>query len=95
LATRVSPGRGGCGFWFLWRRHRLPAIRGPRLAAPGSFSPSIAYLPLLLGALVVDRIFSPPMNTQDFPPINATLNGTATVLITWGFLLIKSVPKNH
>lgn len=30
------------------------------------------------------------MNVQDIPPLNATLNGIATVLISIGFVLIKS-----
>ncbi len=33
------------------------------------------------------------MTVQDIPPLNATLNGVATVLITTGFVLIKSGRK--
>jgi heme o synthase len=47
----------GCGAWFLWRAAGFLRAEGRDLAARKLFFASIAYLPVLLGALVVDRIF--------------------------------------
>jgi protoheme IX farnesyltransferase len=58
LATRFyASAAGGCGVWFLWRAIGFLQVENRDLAARRLFFASIAYLPLLLGALVVDRIF--------------------------------------
>jgi protoheme IX farnesyltransferase len=49
-----------CGAWFLWRAIRFLRAEGRDLAARKLFLASIAYLPLVLIALVADRmIFTP------------------------------------
>ncbi|HEX2853668.1 MAG TPA: heme o synthase [Opitutaceae bacterium] len=60
LATSVyAAAAAGCGAWFLWRA--LEFLRsdgmGRDVNARRLFFASIAYLPLLLAALVIDRIF--------------------------------------
>lgn len=47
----------GCGGWFLWRAIGFLRADFRDLAARKLFFTSIIYLPLVLGALVVDRIF--------------------------------------
>jgi protoheme IX farnesyltransferase len=49
----------GCGGWFLWRAIEFLRSQGMHrdVNARRLFFASIAYLPLLLGALVIDRIF--------------------------------------
>lgn len=46
-----------CGAWFLWRAVMFLKPAGRDLAARRLFLASIAYLPLVLGALVADRLF--------------------------------------
>ena len=48
------------GAWFLWRAVRFVGAENRDLAARKLFLTSIAYLPLLLGALVVDRVIFLP-----------------------------------
>jgi heme o synthase len=50
----------GCGGWFLWRALEFlrPVTRD--FAARRLFFTSIAYLPIVLGALVADRLFHAP-----------------------------------
>jgi protoheme IX farnesyltransferase len=48
------------GAWFLWRAARFLRAEGRDAAARQLFLASIGYLPLVLGALVIDRlVFSP------------------------------------
>lgn len=49
-----------CGAWFLWRAIQFLRPAGRDLAARKLFLTSIAYLPLVLIALVVDRIVFAP-----------------------------------
>ena len=61
---------------------------------------SITYLPLLLGALVVDRFWigSTPraLSISDLPLLNATLNGVAAILLVLGYAFIKrGHQRNH
>ena len=46
------------GVWFLWRALRFLRAEGRDVAARKLFLTSIAYLPLLLGALVADRLLA-------------------------------------
>jgi heme o synthase len=50
----------GCGTWFLWRAVGFLRAEGRDLSARRLFFASIAYLPLVLGMLVIDRIFFAP-----------------------------------
>src|SRR4029453_3276694 len=61
---------------------------------------SITYLPLLLGALVVDRFWigSTPrvLSISDLPLLNATLNCVSTILLVHGYAFIKrGYQRNH
>jgi protoheme IX farnesyltransferase len=47
---------GGCGLWFIWRAFEFLQAEVREFAARRLFFASIAYLPMTLGALVVDRI---------------------------------------
>lgn len=47
------------GVWFLWRACVFLRPEGRDQAARKLFLASIAYLPLVLGALVVDRLVAP------------------------------------
>ena len=47
-----------CGAWFLWRAIVFLRAEGRDLAARKLFLTSIAYLPLVLGALVADRMIN-------------------------------------
>jgi protoheme IX farnesyltransferase len=47
----------GCGGWFLWRAIGFLRADFRDLAARKLFFTSIIYLPLVLGALVVDRVY--------------------------------------
>ena len=47
----------GCGVWFIWRAIGFLKAEGRDVASRQLFFTSIAYLPLLLGMLVVDRVF--------------------------------------
>jgi len=47
---------GGCGLWFVWRAFEFLQAEVREFAARRLFFASIAYLPMTLGALVVDRI---------------------------------------
>ena len=49
-----------CGAWFLWRAARFLRADGRDLAARKLFLASIGYLPLLLLALVADRLILAP-----------------------------------
>lgn len=49
----------GCGAWFLWRAIAFLRHDGRDLAARKLFFTSIIYLPLVLGALVADRLLIP------------------------------------
>ncbi|HVS52719.1 MAG TPA: heme o synthase [Opitutaceae bacterium] len=49
-----------CGAWFVWRAVVFLHPQGRDLAARKLFFASIAYLPLVLGALVADRMIFPP-----------------------------------
>jgi protoheme IX farnesyltransferase len=49
-----------CGAWFLWRAIVFLHPAGRDLAARKLFFASIGYLPLLLGALVADRLIFAP-----------------------------------
>ena len=63
LATSVYAAAAvGCGGWFLWRAIEFLRSKGigRDINARRLFFASIAYLPLLLGALVIDRIFFLP-----------------------------------
>lgn len=44
------------GIWFLWRAVKFLRAEGREIAARALFFASIGYLPLVLGALVVDRL---------------------------------------
>lgn len=58
LATSVYAAAAvGCGGWFLWRAIGFLRAEFRDFAARKLFFTSIIYLPLVLGALVVDRIF--------------------------------------
>ena len=46
-----------CGAWFLWRAIGFLRAEGRELAARKLFLASITYLPLVLGALVADRVY--------------------------------------
>ncbi|MEY4941623.1 MAG: hypothetical protein RIQ93_3358 [Verrucomicrobiota bacterium] len=46
------------GAWFLWRAFQFLRAEGRDLAARKLFLTSIAYLPLVLGALVADRLLT-------------------------------------
>ncbi len=46
-----------CGAWFLWRAVGFLRTEGRELAARKLFLASITYLPLVLGALVADRVY--------------------------------------
>jgi protoheme IX farnesyltransferase len=48
------------GAWFLWRAVRFLRAEGRDLAARKLFLTSIGYLPLVLGALVADRLIFAP-----------------------------------
>ena len=48
------------GAWFLWRAVQFVRPANRDLAARKLFLTSIAYLPLQLGALVIDRLIFPP-----------------------------------
>jgi protoheme IX farnesyltransferase len=48
-----------CGGWFLWRAIKFLKPVGRDLAARKLFFGSIIYLPLVLGALVADRLLVP------------------------------------
>ena len=48
-----------CGAWFLWRAIVFLQPSGRDVAARKLFLASIAYLPLVLGALVADRLLAP------------------------------------
>jgi protoheme IX farnesyltransferase len=48
---------GIAGAWFLWRAVVFLRVSGRDTAARKLFLASIAYLPVTLGALVVDRMF--------------------------------------
>ena len=48
----------GCGTWFLWRAILFLRADGRDFAARQLFLTSIAYLPLVLGALVADRVMN-------------------------------------
>lgn len=48
----------GCGAWFLWRAILFLRADTREFAARQLFLTSIAYLPLVLGALVLDRQFA-------------------------------------
>ena len=47
---------GGCGLWFVWRAYEFLQAKVREFAARRLFFASIAYLPIVLGALVADRI---------------------------------------
>ena len=49
---------GLLGAWFLWRAVVFLRPEGRDLAARKLFLASIAYLPLVLGALVADRLIN-------------------------------------
>jgi heme o synthase len=51
---------GAAGAWFLWRAAGFLRREGRDLAARRLFHFSLAYLPLVLGSLVADRIFLNP-----------------------------------
>jgi protoheme IX farnesyltransferase len=56
--TRIyACAAGGCGIWFLWRAFGFLQADARDFAARKLFFASIAYLPLVLGMLVIDRIF--------------------------------------
>ncbi len=48
-----------CGVWFLWRAIVFLRSEGRDVAARKLFRVSITYLPLVLGALVADRLLHP------------------------------------
>ena len=60
LATRgYGLAAAVCGAWFLWRAIVFLHPAGRDLAARKLFFASIIYLPLVLGALVADRLLVP------------------------------------
>jgi len=50
----------GCGAWFTWRAIAFAREGNREIAARQLFFTSIAYLPLVCGALVIDRLFFAP-----------------------------------
>lgn len=57
LASKYYLGAAAvCGVWFLWRAMQFLRAEGRDVAARKLFLASIAYLPLVLIALVVDRL---------------------------------------
>lgn len=60
LATKAyGLAAAACGAWFLWRAIVFLNREGRDLAARKLFFASIIYLPLVLGALVADRLLVP------------------------------------
>jgi len=58
LATSLYAAAAvGCGGWFVWRAIGFLRAEFRDLAARKLFFTSIIYLPLVLGALVIDRVF--------------------------------------
>ncbi|QYM79986.1 heme o synthase [Horticoccus luteus] len=58
LTTALYGGAAlGCGLWFVWRAWGFTRPGSRELAARRLFFTSIAYLPLVCGALVIDRLF--------------------------------------
>lgn len=58
LTTALYGGAAlGCGLWFVWRAWEFTRPGSRELTARRLFYTSIAYLPLVCGALVVDRLF--------------------------------------
>ncbi|MEY2879927.1 MAG: hypothetical protein RLZZ15_2307 [Verrucomicrobiota bacterium] len=61
LASRAyGIAAGAVGAWFVWRAVAFLRAEGRDAAARQLFLASIAYLPLVLGALVMDRLFNFP-----------------------------------
>jgi protoheme IX farnesyltransferase len=59
LATKAyGAAAAACGAWFLWRAALFLRAEGRDQAARKLFLTSIAYLPLVLGALVADRMLT-------------------------------------
>ena len=82
----------GTGCWLLVRAAQFLRSERRDFAARQLFFTTIAYLPILLGALVADRIFLPipRWSVHDIPALNASLNALATILISCGFIFIKT-----
>lgn len=61
MATSIYAAAAlGCGGWFVWRAVGFVRNEFRDLAARQLFFTSLAYLPLVLGALVIDRLFFVP-----------------------------------
>jgi protoheme IX farnesyltransferase len=59
LATKAyGLAAAGCGVWFIWRAIVFLRPEGRDVAAKKLFYASIIYLPLVLGALVADRLLA-------------------------------------
>jgi protoheme IX farnesyltransferase len=80
------------GVGFIWLAASFARHRSI-YTARGLFLFSITYLPILLVALVVDRVWIGPdrhiLQITDLPALNASLNGLSTLFLVSGYVCIR------